>query len=210
MKPQLLFFLVGAASYLLGGVNPAIVLSHLIYHRDIRTFGSKNPGFTNFKRVFGNRYAWFVFALDLLKSVVLCLVFCPLFRHAGIAYGVGAAYIGLCAMVGHAFPVWYGFHGGKGFLVGAAAIWFVDWRVALIALGLWGTMLFATKYMSLSVILAALACPVGLLCLGAESAAVWLCTASSALLIARHHENIRRLLAGSESQFHLLGQKEGA
>ena len=210
MKPQLLFFLAGIASYLLGGVNPAIVLSRLIYHQDIRTLGSKNPGFTNFKRVFGNRYAWFVFALDLLKSVILCLAFCPLFRRAGIVYEVGAAYVGLCAMVGHAFPVWYGFRGGKGFSVGAAAIWFVDWRVGLIALGLWGALLFATKYMSLSVILAALACPAALLCLGAEPAAVWLCAVASALMIARHHENIRRLLAGSESQFHLLRKKEEA
>ena len=210
MTRQLLYLLAGAASYLTGGVNPAIVLSNLIYRQDIRTVGSKNPGFTNFKRVFGNRYAWFVFALDLLKSVGLCLIFCPLLRRTGVDYGVAAAYVGLCAMVGHAFPVWYGFRGGKGFLVGAAAIWFVDWRVGLIALGLWGALLFATKYMSLSVIAAALACPAALACLGAEPAAVWLCAAASALMIARHHENIRRLLAGTESRFRLLGQREGA
>ena len=59
------------AAYLLAGVNPAIVLSKLIYKKDIRTLGSKNPGFTNFKRVFGGKYAWFVFFLDLFKSAAV-------------------------------------------------------------------------------------------------------------------------------------------
>ena len=87
MTRQLLYLLAGAASYLIGGVNPAIVLSNLIYRQDIRTVGSKNPGFTNFKRVFGNKNAWFVFALDLLKSVGLCLIFCPLRRRSGLWIG---------------------------------------------------------------------------------------------------------------------------
>ena len=60
--------------YLVGGINPAIVLSNLIYHRDIRQCGSKNPGFTNFKRVFGGKIAWLVFVLDIAKSVAVCLL----------------------------------------------------------------------------------------------------------------------------------------
>ena len=78
-----MYLLSGLCAYLLGGVNPAIVLSKLLYHQDIRTQGSKNPGFTNFKRVYGNRYAWFVLALDLSKAAILCCIFCPFFQNLG-------------------------------------------------------------------------------------------------------------------------------
>ena len=80
MTLPLLYLLSGLCAYLLGGVNPAIVLSKLLYHQDIRTQGSKNPGFTNFKRVYGNRYAWFVLALDLSKTAILCCISVLCFR----------------------------------------------------------------------------------------------------------------------------------
>lgn len=208
MKTIWIYVLAGVCSYLLAGVNPSILLSRAIYHQDIRTLGSGNPGFTNFKRVFGGRYAWYVFALDILKNLVLCLVFCPLFARVTGYYHLGAAYVGLCAMLGHAFPVWYRFKGGKGFLVGATAIWFIDWRTALAAAVLWGLLLATTKYMSLSVILAAASCPVMLLCLGTRPIATTiLCAAGSTLMIVRHHENIRRLCQGTESKFRLFGKK---
>ena len=106
MNSKLFLFVFSAlVSYLVAGINPAILLSKMIYHQDIRTLGSKNPGFTNFKRVFGNRYAWYVFALDILKNLVLCLIFCPLFQNIMQDGALGAAYVGLCAMLGHAFPV---------------------------------------------------------------------------------------------------------
>ena len=91
MTLPLLYLLSGLCAYLLGGVNPAIVLSKLLYHQDIRTQGSKNPGFTNFKRVYGNRYAWFVLALDLSKTAILCCIFCPLFQDLGESWSLGAA-----------------------------------------------------------------------------------------------------------------------
>lgn len=209
MNSKLFLFVFSAlVSYLVAGINPAILLSKMIYHQDIRTLGSKNPGFTNFKRVFGNRYAWYVFALDILKNLVLCLIFCPLFQNILQDGALGAAYVGLCAMLGHAFPVWYHFQGGKGFLVGATVIWFIDWRVGLIAFAIWGILLFVTKYMSLSVIAAAVSCPVSLLLLGTAHTATWfLCLGASLLMIIRHRENIKRLLAGKESRFHLKGER---
>lgn len=205
-----IFFIAAVSAYLLSGVNPAIVLSNLIYHQDIRNLGSKNPGFTNFKRVFGSKYAWFVFALDILKSVLLCLVFGLLFKNILGMYQLGVAFTGFFAMLGHAYPVWYGFEGGKAFLVGAAAIWFIDWRVALIATGIMLILLFTVKYMSLSVIIAALSCPVTLLIFGAESGAVVVIVAISVLfLIYRHQENIKRLLNHTESKFSLFEKKGG-
>ena len=92
---KIILYVVGAVcAYLVGGINPAIVMSKLIYHKDIRTLGSKNPGFTNFKRVFGGKYAWLVFALDLLKSALLCVIFGPIFAKVCGSFSLGAAYVG--------------------------------------------------------------------------------------------------------------------
>ena len=206
-----IFFIAAVCAYLLSGVNPAIVLSKLIYHQDIRELGSKNPGFTNFKRVFGSKYAWFVFILDILKSVVLCLVFGFLFKACGLSFQLGVAFTGFFAMLGHAYPVWYRFEGGKAFLVAAAAIFFIDWRVGLIAMGIMMILLFTVKYMSFSVIAAALSCPITLALFGADHWTVILIVSVSTLfLIYRHKENIKRLIKGTESKFSLLDKKKEA
>lgn len=206
-----IFLIAAICAYLLSGVNPAIVLSKLIYHQDIRELGSKNPGFTNFKRVFGSKYAWFVFVLDILKSVVLCLMFGWLFSAVGLSFQLGVAYTGFFAMLGHAYPVWYHFEGGKAFLVAAAAIFFIDWRVGLIAMGIMMILLFTVKYMSLSVIVAAISCPISLALFGADSwAVIVIVSVSTLFLIYRHKENIKRLLNGTESKFSLLDKKKKA
>lgn len=207
MNHILLYLLDAVAAYLICGLNPSIILSELLYHEDIRTRGSGNPGFTNFKRVYG-KTAWIVFAADLLKSIVLCLIFCPLFRRAGLSWSFGAAFTGFFGMLGHCFPVWYHGKGGKGFLVGAAAIWFVDWRAGLIALGVMMILLFTVKYMSLSVMCAAVTCPVTLLVTGADPGTFWFCLAGVLLLIARHAPNIRKLADGTESKFSLSDHKK--
>ena len=88
------YFIVAAAAYLISGANPAIMLSKTIYHRDIRELGSHNPGFTNFARVFGKKYAWLVFVLDIGKGALISLVAGALFAHFagdrqfGVAYAV--------------------------------------------------------------------------------------------------------------------------
>lgn len=206
-----ILILSAVCAYLLSGVNPAIVLSKLIYHQDIRELGSKNPGFTNFKRVFGSKYAWFVFVLDILKSVVLCLLFGFLFSKVGMSYQFGVAYTGFFAMLGHAYPIWYRFVGGKAFLVAAAAIFFIDWRVGLIAMGIMLILLFTVKYMSLSVIVAAISCPLSLLLFGADHwSVIVIVSVSVLLLIFRHKENIKRLISGTESKFSLSDKKKQA
>ena len=202
-------------AYLIAGVNPAIVLSKLIYKQDIRLLGSKNPGFTNFKRVFGSKYAWFVFFLDIGKSALVCGLAKWLFgRYFGEGQ-FGVAYTGLFAMLGHSYPVWYRFKGGKGFLVAAAAIWFIDWRVALIATVIMLTLLFTVRFMSLSVIVAGFSCPISLACFGFEggwvtmNVATFVCVVLAVLLMTyRHKANIKRLFAGTESKFSLFSKKE--
>ena len=93
MKPEtiIVFILAAIVPYLVCGLNPAIVISKLIYRQDIRELGSKNPGFTNFKRVFGGKYAWFVFLLDILKSFIVCLAAGFAFGAVGETFQLGAA-----------------------------------------------------------------------------------------------------------------------
>lgn len=195
-------------AYLIAGVNPAIVLSKLIYKQDIRLLGSKNPGFTNFKRVFGGKYAWFVFFLDLFKSAAVCaaaaITYHLLFDESKDFkwFHFGGAYTGFFAMIGHAYPVWYKFKGGKAFLVAASAIWFVDWRVALIATVIMMTLLFTTKYMSLSVLIAGFSCPIALAIFGVKTPLTLVfCILSVLLMTYRHKANIVRLFKGTESKF---------
>ena len=160
--------IIAVVSYLLGGVNGAIIMSRLVYHEDIRKSGSNNPGFTNFKRVYGlNAAAWSVMLIDILKTAL------PVFLSAvymGIMYDdmwqFGAQFAGLFCMLGHCFPVWYGFKGGKAFIAGFATIWFVDWRMTLIAMAIFFAVLFIGKYMSVASCTAALSCPISLFYLG--------------------------------------------
>ena len=105
-------------------------------------------------------------------------------------------------MIGHAYHVWYKFKGGKAFLVAASAIWFVDWRVALIATVIMMTLLFTTKYMSLSVLIAGFSCPFALAIFGVKTPLTLVfCILSVLLLTYRHKANIVRLFKGTESKF---------
>ncbi len=206
-----IFPIAAIAAYLISGVNPAILLSKLIYHQDIRTVGSKNPGFTNFKRVYGWKFAWLVLLVDVTKSVIPCLGFGLAFRAIGVlesgSFQLGAAFTGLFAMIGHAYPVWYRFKGGKAFLVAAAAIWFVDWHVGLIASGIFLLLLFTVQIMSISSICAAVSCPITLACFGFSHIVVLICCVLSVLLLIwRHKANIVRLAHGEEPKFRLFGK----
>ena len=91
----LLCIMAAVCAYLIAGINPAIEFSKRIYHSDIRTCGSGNPGFTNFKRTFGNKWAWWVLAFDLAKGAVVTALFAYLFEHHLGQYQLGAAYTGL-------------------------------------------------------------------------------------------------------------------
>lgn len=205
-----LWFCVAAvASYLLGGVNAAIIMSGLVYHEDIREKGSGNPGFTNFKRVYGNSpLAWSVMLLDILKAAVPVFLTAFFMGKYFDLWQFGAAFAGLFAMIGHCFPVWYGFKGGKAFMAGFATTWFVDWRMALIAMAVFMLVLFTLRYMSVASCTASLTCPIALALLEPSSVAVWIvCLLSALLVVIRHYPNFLKLKAGTESKFYLKSKK---
>ena len=202
-----LFIAAALCGYLVAGMNPAITLSKAIYHRDIRECGSKNPGFTNFKRTFGNKWAWWVLVLDLLKAAVVVSVFAALFgRYLG-SFQLGAAYTGVFCMLGHAFPVQFGFKGGKGFLVCLSTMLIIDWRVGLIATAVMCLLLLTTKYMSLSTVVAMLLCPLLLIPFRASLPVILMAAGCSLFMAVRHKENFKRLVKGTESKFSLGSKK---
>lgn len=188
-------------AYFVSGLNPAIIMSKAIYKKDIRTCGSGNPGFTNFKRVFGNKYAWFVFVLDILKGAVISVVAGLLFRAYVGSWALGVAYAGLFAMLGHAFPIYYVFKGGKGFLVCLSTVWFIDWRAGVIATAVLVIMLPLTKYMSLSTMSALVAGAVAVAAFGGGLAVSIMYAVCVLFVIVRHKQNIVRLVQGTESKF---------
>lgn len=197
----LLYISAALAAYLVAGWNPAITFSKAIYKKDIRTCGSGNPGFTNFRRSFGNKWAWHVLVLDLFKAAVVVGIFAWLFGKYLGNYQFGAAYTGLFAVLGHAFPIWYKFKGGKGFLVNVSIIWFIDWRVGIFAVALMLILLFTTKYMSLATVVAMLTCPIVLLIVNTQPSVVCIYAACVIFMAVRHKENFKRLLIGTESKF---------
>ncbi len=205
----LILCISAVVSYLLGGLNGAIILSKLVYKQDIREFGSNNPGFTNFKRTYGNGIVtWMVLVIDILKTVLPVFLTALIMQQMFGMWQFGAQFSGLFCMIGHCFPVWYKFKGGKAFITGFATIWFVDWRMTLMAMALFFIILFTTKYMSVASCSAAAFCPVALAFLGPSSIWVELIAIAAALLvILRHYPNFKKLAKGTESKFSLKSKK---
>lgn len=198
------YLLVAFISYLVSGLNPAIILSKAIYHQDIRDYGSNNPGFTNFLRIYGKKYAWLVFILDIGKTIALLFLFKN--RFDNVQFGV--AFIGLIAMLGHIFPIWYGFKGGKGFLVCLTITWFMSPQAGLIATLTMMILVVVTKYMSLSTLLGILIGAIAILIGGRTTPLSFILYAICvALLFIRHRENIKRLLNGTESKTYIFSHK---
>ncbi len=208
MENYYLYILTALGAYLIAGWNPAITLSKAIYKKDIRTLGSGNAGFTNFKRCFGSLWAWVVFALDISKGIVVVYISAKLFENAYGLYQFGAVYSGFFAVIGHSFPIWYSFKGGKGFLVSLSTIWVTDYRVGLIVTALMVVLLLTTKYMSLSTVSSILISPFLLYLFKAPWSVVFFDTLMVVFVALRHSANFKRLREGTESRFLLLSHKK--
>ena len=129
-------------SYLLGCFNGAVMTSHFVIKDDVRKHGSGNAGLTNFYRTYGARHALGVILCDMGKTLVACLIGGYLFWFVARDWTVGVRLAGVGWELGHMFPAFYGFKGGKGILCGGTLALLLDWRVALVA---WG--LFAVRWL---------------------------------------------------------------
>ena len=196
-------------AYLVGGINGAIILSKLVYKEDIRELGSKNPGFTNFKRLHGFAPATLgVMAIDICKTILPVLLAKLIMQSTYGAGQLAAAFALLGCMLGHAFPVWYDFKGGKAVMTFLAGVWFVDWRAGLVCFAIFVVILFTVRFMSVASMSFAVLFPVALFVLGCRNPITLVIMAVAGILVvARHHQNISRLKAGTESKFYLKKKK---
>ena len=195
--------LVLLVSYLLGCFNGSVMTSHFIIRDDVRRHGSGNAGLTNFYRTYGARYALCVIICDMGKTVLACLIGGYLMHWVVGDWTLGLLIAGIGCELGHMFPVFFGLRGGKGILSGGVLVLLLDWRVALIAWGLFVSLWLLTRYVSLGSVAATASMPVSVFFLLGHN---WLYTvlsaAIAALVIWCHRGNIQRLLSGTEKKFH--------
>ena len=193
--------LVAAAAYLLGCSNGAVIVSKYILRDDVRTHGSGNAGLTNFYRTYGAKYALGVILFDMGKTVVACLLGGTLFSCLFGDWTLGVLLGGLGCELGHMFPVFFGFKGGKGILSGGTLVWLLNWRIGLIAWGLFAVLWLTTRYVSLGSVSAAAVFPVMTHLVFGDAFATAFSVLIAALVLFAHRENIKRLLNGTENKF---------
>ena len=187
-----------AVSYLLGAIPSGLVLTRLAGLGDIRKIGSGNIGATNVLRPGNKPLAAATLVADILKGALGVWVgWWIAGGDAGIA-GFNAGHLaGLAAFLGHLYPVWIGFKGGKGVATYIGVLAGLLWPAALLFCGVWLTTAAVFRYSSLSALVAAVVVPVFAL-LQADMATALLFLCLSVLMLARHHANISRLIVGQE------------
>jgi glycerol-3-phosphate acyltransferase PlsY len=193
-------------AYLIGSMSFAVIVSRGMGLADPRSYGSGNPGATNVLRSGNRAAALLTLALDALKGylpVVLALLF-------GARFGLGelsVAWVGLAAFLGHLWPLYFGFRGGKGVATAAGVLMALNPGLGLATLITWAVIAFFFRYSSLAAIVAAAFAPFYQLLIWGPEPVIAAVAPMSLLLIWRHEGNIRKLLAGTESR---LGQKTAA
>ena len=193
-----------------GGWNGAILISRAKMHEDVRSKGSGNAGLTNFLRSYGGAATLLVLLIDVGKTVAACLIATLILPQDKTFAKVLA---GVAVQIGHIFPVFFGFHGGKGIACAGIVALVTDWRIFVIAFPLFLIVFFATRYVSLASIVGMLAMGVLFVVFHAGEPQVWsLGVAMGALAIFMHRSNIVRLVKGTErkTHFHKAKNEEGA
>ncbi|MGI6669530.1 MAG: glycerol-3-phosphate 1-O-acyltransferase PlsY [Acetivibrionales bacterium] len=187
--------LAAVTGYLLGSLNSSLITGKF-YGVDIRKHGSGNAGATNMLRTLGKKAALFVLAGDFAKGVLAYLAGCCIYGG-----GKGGMLAGTAAILGHVWPVFFRFKGGKGVLTSLAVLLLIDWPIALGLLCVFTIILLLTRYVSLGSIVAAFLFPLVSLIFGRSVETVIFSGIIAALIIIKHRTNIRRLLDGTESKF---------
>ena len=233
MKTIIFLFICAVISYLIGSLNSSIIMSRFMKKGDIRNSGSGNAGATNMVRTYGKAYGILAFVLDFVKVILAYLIVYAIFSRVDSAMFLKYEYFfkvitGFFCFIGHIYPCFFGFKGGKGITVCAAMICLLDWRMFILGFILFFAIVFITKYISFSSILFAIVYPVCTFILfdkeysfihhyitpkntfGADEMTYRLIALAisilfSVIVLIKHKDNIKRLLKGEENK---IGSKK--
>ena len=183
-------------SYLIGAISFGIVMSYIFSLPDPRTIGSKNPGATNVLRTGKKLAALLTLLGDALKGA-LTVGLAQYFELSSLMVGL----IAIATLIGHVFPIYYGFKGGKGVATAAGILFMFSWVMGLTVLGIWLGVFFVWRYSSLAAIIAGSLSPVIGFFYGIDFYELIASSVIALILILRHMENIKRLIDGTESGF---------
>lgn len=190
----IIFIIMLTIGYLLGSIPSAVIVSRIMDLPDPRSEGSKNPGTTNVLRLGGKKAAVIVLGLDLAKGLVAVV----LAKIIGLHH-MGPGLVGLAAVIGHVFPIFSDFKGGKGVATAAGVLFGLSWPLGTLVVLTWIIVAAITRYSSLAALIATGLTPIYSLWLAPPSYQLPILLIA-ALLVWRHYENILRLMAGQENK----------
>src|SRR5579871_4455497 len=199
-------------AYLIGSIPTAIWISRYFFDIDIREYGSGNAGATNTFRVLGSRWGTFVMIADVLKGIIATSLYIllPFYLHSEWDRTNLMVGLGLAAVAGHIFPIWADFRGGKGVATLFGMILAIQPLVAVCCVGVFLLVLYLTRFVSLSSILASVAFAVLILFIFNEQVPLYraFAMAVALLVILTHQKNISRILRGNESKVPILKYRD--
>ncbi len=195
---------IGIVSYLIGSINCSILISKIL-KKDVRDSGSGNAGATNMVRAFGPAAGFITMFGDFLKTLIPLIAVRLIFADEEYWQAM-VAFSGFFCSMGHAFPLYFGFRGGKAVTVVAMVLFVVDWRCFAVAVALFILIVATTRFVSLGSMLGAISGPITMFFICRDNIAnrwfVVVCLAALAImLVILHAENIKRLLKGQERKF---------
>ena len=199
-------------AYLIGSVPTAVWISKFFFGFDIREYGSGNSGATNTYRVLGAKWGTFVMIIDMLKAIIavkLAFFLPDVFENEIYLVNMQLG-LGLAAVLGHIFPVWAEFRGGKGVATLFGMVLGIQPNVALCCVGIFVFVLYLTRWVSLSSILASIAFPIFILVIFNEPEKLYRIFAIivAMMVLLTHQKNIGRLINGSESKVPILKHRD--
>ncbi|GHU88557.1 glycerol-3-phosphate acyltransferase 2 [Clostridia bacterium] len=200
MNSAMAFVISVLLAYILGSICTGTIVSRHVMRRDIRELGSGNPGFANSLRVMGKRWAAVVFAVDFLKGFAAMLAAKWLLADVSPEFAYLYLFAAIFVLLGHAYPLFFNFKGGKGISTTAGVVAVLDWRVMLIAIGVYLLIVLTTRVSSLGSIVAACSVPVLMAIFRREYAFIVATGVIALLIVFWHRGNIERLIKGNEKK----------
>ncbi len=212
------FIAAALISYLLGSLNFSIIVSRKLAKRDIREYGSGNAGATNMLRTYGKKFAVLTMIGDILKVALAIMIAFLIFgepvkmifsfgeNDSAITLTLYKAFSGFFCVLGHIFPLYFNYRGGKGVAACTGMVILVDWRIALILFVIFVITVLISKWISLGSIVIALFFPILIFAFHRSLILTAVSLLFTAIVVIAHRENIKRILNGTENKISFKGK----